>query len=230
MIPRSLAALATCPGREAALAIALASLRPQVARLHVVCHDVEQPPDCVRDLADHWVCQPDVRGANAKLDWARSWSGLYLACDDDFEYPADYAETMLRWVKRWKGRALVVGHGRTLKRKARSFTHAAAAGTARTASTGAWINYPGAGALAFDTRLQVPDDIPGKNIEEPHLAIWAQREGVPIWLVPHPANWLRWLLVDQPELPTIWAEEKANGFARRNAVIATHGPWEVHQL
>ena len=229
MIPHSLAALATIPGREAALEQALASLRPQVDRLHVVCHDMTEPPDAVRRYADEWRCQPDVRGANAKLDWCQEWAGLYLACDDDFEYPPDYAETMARWVRRWKGKALVCGHGRTLAPTAKTFKQNLAVGTARTATTGAWINYPGAGALAFDTALNVPADLPGKNLEEPHLAIWAQRNRVPIWMVPHPAGWLRWLLEERPELPTIWAGEKANGFAGRNAVIATHGTWEVFQ-
>lgn len=228
IVSRSLAALATVPGREAALARCLASLRPQVERIAVVCHDLEHPPDCVREFADEWICEPDTRGANAKFHWASSWIGLYLACDDDWEYPPDYAATMLRWVKRWKGRALVTTHGRVFEGSPTHFRKASAGWGPRQRNDGGWINYPGAGALAFDTRLAVPQ-LPGKNVDEAELAIWAQRRRVPIWMVPHSAAWLAWLL-ENMQVPTIWAEEKANGFAKRNAVIATHAPWQVHRL
>lgn len=223
----SCAALATVPGREAALAATLASLRPQVDAIRVVCHDMTEPPDCVRDLADGWVCEPDRQGSAAKLRWARDWTGLYLGCDDDTIYPEDYAATMLRWVKRYKGKALVTCHGRVLKPKAKRFTDTLFARPPRGTTEGTWLNYPGGCAIAFDTRLQVPDVVPGKNLEEAYLAVWAQTHEVPIWLVPHSETWLGWLLEGQ-DLPTIWAEEKGNGFANRNAVLSTVENWQVH--
>lgn len=218
-VPRSLAALATIPGREAALAGALESLRPQVEVLRVVCHDMTEPPACVRALADEWTCEPDGEGAAAKFRWARAWVGLYLAVDDDFAYPPEYAATMLRWVRRWKGRALVTACGRVLHPKARAFTETARAFAPRQANGGGWVNYGCSGALAFDTGLQVPTTFGTRNADEAGLAVWAQSRRVPMWLVPHPKGWLRYLLPDEP-VGTIWAAARATGFRDRNAVLA----------
>lgn len=231
MPARVLAALATVPGREAALAECLASLRPQVDLLKVVCHDTTEPPPVVRDLADEWLCEPDSRGSAAKLHWARSHTGLYLGCDDDLRYPPDYVAVMDRWVKRWKGRALVTCHGRILAKRSRSFTDVLAAHAPRQRTPGRWLNYPGGCAMAFDTRLNVPDRVPGKNLEEAWLAVWAHEHFIPIWLVPHGPDFLAYLL-NGKNLPTIWDAERGAGFANRNAVIEaglTLAPWGVNR-
>lgn len=227
----TLAALATVPGREASLRACLASLRPQVDELRVICHDVETPPACVTEFADRWLCQPDARGSAAKLHWSREWTGLYLGCDDDWVYPPDYANTMQRWVQRWRGKALVVGHGRVMNFRAQTFMDVAMFAPPRSKTDGRWLNYPGCCALAFDTQLDVPDAVPGKNLEEVHLAVWAQRNRVPIWLVPHSADWLAYQL--DKRAPTIWAEEKAAHFANRNAVIQPYSAehtWRVFRV
>lgn len=227
----TLAALATVPGREGALEQCLESLRPQVDRIHVVCHDMAEAPACVTRLADEWACEPDTQGSAAKLRWASSHDGLYLACDDDWHYPADYAAVMRGWVARWKGRALVTCHGRILKPRSCDFFDAFAFWPPRATNTGGWINYPGGCALAFDTALGVPSQVPGKNLEEAHLAVWAQLRRVPIWLVPHDEDFLGYLLDGPVEVPTIWSAGKARRFPDRAAVLATigkRGGWKVH--
>jgi hypothetical protein len=199
------------------------------------------PPE-VKALADAWVLDPDnPSGSATKLQWANTWDGLYLGCDDDLAYPPDYADVMAAWVDHWAGQALVTTHGRILRPRARSFLHADfAAKTLDDVARGRWVNYPGGCGLAFDTRLGVPTHVPGRNTEEPGLAVWAQRVGVPIWLVAHPADWLTYLLdrtaplepdPDQPGY-TIWAEESAGKFANRDALLAAQGRtrgWTVHR-
>lgn len=215
------AALATIPGREAALETCLRSLRPQVDSLRVVCHNMAEPPAAVRALADIWVCEPDQYGSAAKLRWARDVHGLYLGCDDDLEYPPDYAQSMLRWVRRWKGRAICAVGGWVFEGNARRYPdEAQQLGYPIGGNLGRWVNYPIAAGLAFDTRLNVPSRVPEKNQEEAYLAIWAQRYRVPIWLVPKPKGWLRWLLERSDPGPTIWASEREDGYSVRRRLTA----------
>lgn len=189
------------------------------------------PPAVVRELCDEWVCEPDTRGSAAKLHWADTWKGLYLGCDDDLRYPGNYVAVMDRWVKRWKGKALVTCHGRILSPRSTGFLDITSAWSPRHRTVGAWINYPGGCAMAFDTRLNLPPTVPGKNLEEAWLGVWGQQHHLPIWLVPHGADWLKYLLKGK-NLPTIWEHEKGAGFANRNAVIEARtimGSWEVNR-
>lgn len=216
-----IACLATIPGREESLAKCLASLRPQVDEIRVICHDVEDPPDVVRELADEWICEPDRFGSAAKLRWSREVSGLYLGCDDDLLYPPDYTETMLRWVRRWRGRAICAIGGRVFEGNANTYpTDGRQAGYPIGGNAGEWVNYPNAAGIAFDTRLNVPSIIPEKNQEEAYLAIWAQANAVPVWLVPKPKGWIRWLLEPKNPGPTIWESERSSGYQERQRLMA----------
>lgn len=231
-VPRSLAVLATVPGRERALAECLKSLRPQVEQLRVVCHDMPAPPPSVLELADAWVCEPDVQGSASKLRWSLEWSGLYLGCDDDFRYPGDYVETMHRWVKRWKGRALVCCHGRLFDRSPENYLAHKRKATPLGAGNGGWINFPGAAGIAWDSRLAVPNQVPEKNQEEAYLALWAQANRVPIWLVPKKDKWLQWLLPTDGSVRTIYADETADGYSIRHRLIAEQngrGGWQCYR-
>ena len=221
---RTLAVVVTMPGRP--LDQVLASLRPQVDELAVYCNGFDSPPKSA--LPDYVRCDPDnTVGASGKFFLSRSHTGIYLACDDDLLYPPDYVQVMCDAVRRWDGRALVTCHGRELY--AGRFEAARLAYRALAACRGRWLNYPGSCALAFDTRLKVPDVFP-KNNEESALAVWAQQHGVPIWLLPHEADWLQTLLPPKYKGPTVWKAEKAAAFANRNAILSQVDEWWVHQV
>ena len=222
---RTLAVVVTMPGRP--LEQALASLRPQVDELTVYCNGFDSVPKSVA-LADHMFCDPDNNvGASGKFFLTRKWDGIYFACDDDLRYPPDYVQVMRDAVRRWDGQALVTCHGRVLH--AGRFEAARLTYRALDDCPERWLNYPGSCALAFDTQLQVPDVFP-KNNEESALAVWAQQHNIPIWLLPHRADWLQSLLPDKYDGPTIWKAEKAAGFANRNAMLSQVADWSVHQV
>ena len=222
---RTLAVVVTMPGRP--LEQVLASLRPQVDELAVYYNGFDSVPKSAVPV-DHVRCDPANKvGSSGKLFLNREWDGIYLACDDDLRYPPDYVQVMRDAVRQWDGRALVTCHGRVL--------HTGCFETARSTYRALgncpdrWLNYPGCCALAFDTRLEVPDVFP-KNNEESALAVWAQQHGVPIWLLPHRADWLQSLLPDNYEGSTIWKAEKAAGFANRNGMLSQIADWSVHQV
>ncbi len=222
---KTLAVVVTMPGRP--LEQVLASLRPQVDELAVYCNGFESVPKSAA-IADHVRCDPaNSVGASGKFFLSRQWKGIYLACDDDLRYPPDYVQVMRDAVRRWNGRALVTCHGRVLhggRFEATTETY-----RALDECPGQWLNYPGSCALAFDTRLKVPDVFP-KNNEESALAVWAQRCGVPIWLLAHRAEWLETLLPPKYSGPTVWKAEKAAGFANRDAMLSQVPDWPVNQV
>jgi len=222
---RTLAVVVTMPGRP--LEQVLASLRPQVDELAVYCNGFKSVPKSAA-IADHVRCDlANSVGASGKFFLSRQWEGIYLACDDDLCYPPDYVERMRDAVRQFDGRALVTCHGRVLD--AGCFEAAEETYRALDDCPGRWLNYPGSCALAFDTWLRVPDVFP-KNNEESALAVWAQRRGVPIWLLPHCAGWLETLLPPKYDGPTVWKAEKAAGFANRNAMLSQIADWPVHQV
>lgn len=236
---RVLAALATIPSRERFLPRVLASLRPQVDVLCVYLNTYTDAPACVRELADHYVCDPENKGAEAKLFWSNKPSFspaeddgfFYLSCDDDLVYPPNYADTMCREVDRWSGRAIVTCHGRVYRPDATHWSHVIPSSVGlfyKRVNGGWWVNYSGTGVMAFHTgRVPVPNQWSQRNILDAQLAVWAQRERVPMWLAPHDARWIKPLALIDPS--GIFRSSCRESHARRGALISST-KWELHSL
>jgi hypothetical protein len=76
--------------------------------------------------------------------------------------------------------------------------------------------------MAWDARkIRVPRDWQHRNMADLQLAVWAQRERVPMWLVPHRANWLRSFATMDPR--GIFRTSQREGHRRRNALLRQHG-------
>ena len=159
----------------------------------------------------------------------------YLSCDDDFEYPVNYAATMREAVEQWDGRAIVTAHGRTY-RGSPSGWHDVVGGSIgnvhKLVTAGRWINHGGSGVAAWDTRhVHVPTEWAHRNMVDAQLAVWAQRARVPIRLVPHPARWLKPLAY--LDRNGIFKMSQLEGHKRRSELIAAHGRehgWTLHEL
>ena len=223
----TLAALAAIPGRDPLPT--LRSLRSQVDRLCLYWNGPETAlPAGTRAIADEVRINPANGGSVRKLAWASEWDGLYLACDDDLIYPPDYAAVMGHAVQRWDGRALVVAQGRRLHPDATTYADCDLAGRAlASVAVGAWLNYPGACALAFDASVVPVGDapMPYPNQEQECLALWAQQTQTPIWLVAHVAGWIQ----PVPAVgATLWQQAVARGHDTENRLIASGRPWRVH--
>lgn len=230
----TLAALASIPGRAQFLPRVLFSLRGQVNRLCVYLNGYESVPDCVRELADEHVLDVENRGAEKKFQWASSHAGVYLSCDDDLLYPQDYVATMCDAVRRWDGEAIVTAHGRSYE-GAPTHVHQVAPGSVgvftHKLTAGRWVNHGGTGVMAWDTRrVRVPSEWPERNVADMQVSIWAQRNGVPIWLREHPARWIRSLAGLDPQ--GIFITSRRDGHRKRNALLERHGRqfgWSVFQ-
>ena len=223
-----LAAMASIPGRP--LEATLRSLVGQVDQLAVALNGYDAVPDFVHDL-DCWVLHDGVdRGAEGKLAFADRWDGVYLACDDDFEYGPTYAEDQAAAVEQWNGAALVSMHGRIYTGRPASWKDWGWRTTWRhTLHEGKWINYLGTGVMAFDSgRLAMPTTFPVRNACDPQVSVWAQEHGVPIWCRPHRKRELR--LMQRHDADTIFNREAREGFVTRQRLIDARtavAPWRV---
>lgn len=230
-----LAALAAQPRRAKLLPAVLASLRPQVDRLHVYLNGWDSVPACVRELADAHVLARENEGAERKLHWAEEWQGVYCSTDDDIIYPSDYVATMTAAIDRLQGRAIVTAHGRVYLGKPRGVHNVAPASVGhydRNVHQGRFINHGGTGVMAWDaSRVRVPSGFPLKNIADMQVAVWAQRTATPIWLIPHEAHWFKPLALLDPH--GLFRASQTERHARRNALLREQGarqPWRVFEV
>jgi len=154
--------------------------------------------------------------------------GILLTCDDDFAYPPDYAATMVAALERAEsanGRGCVVtAHGATHEREwRRSYPDASATRGCRHMRR---INVPGTGVMAarVGTIRDFPIPTGGDCREDPRFGVWCQREGVPIYAVPHAAGWLVDLL--PPGAPTLHRREGMREDVQ--AILDEVGEWRLH--
>ncbi len=223
----SMAALASIPERESFLPRVLPALRAQVDVLCVYLNGYDHVPKVVRELADDVVHSATNDGAERKLHWATAHDGLYLSCDDDLLYPADYVQRMRAHVEAWGGDVICTAHGRSYEGTPDSVhdVHPGSIGTfMQTVADGYLINHGGTGVMAWDaSRVKVPsgaDAWPVRNMADMQLAIWAQRNAVPMFLVPHAATWIVNLGGNDPR--SIWRTSMREQHAARGRMLKTH--------
>lgn len=230
--------MASQPRRVEFLPKVLGSLLPQVDKIALFLNGYDKPPDIVTDLERagrlRYELSRDNLGAEKKFHWAGEWQGIYCTTDDDMIYPPDYVARMIEAVERWKGQALVACHGRSYKPRAGN-VHEVMPGSVGLFYTrideGRWVNHAGTGVMAWDARLiRVPTEWPERNLADMQVAVWAQQNKVPIWLLAHQAHWLKSLAPLDPK--GIWKTSQAQSHSRRNEKLrrqSSRGTWTVHR-
>jgi len=221
---RVIAALATIPSRERFLPQVLASLRPQVDDLCVWLNGYDRIPQSIHDYGAKFAASQSNQGAERKFFRADASEGLYLSCDDDLIYPSDYVETMCRHVAEWGGKAICTAHGRVYEGTPRD-VHDVAPGSIGTylmdVPKGRLINHGGTGVMAWDlAHVRMPDDWPLENIADMQVAIWAQKNEVPMYLVPHSGKWVGSLAPTDPD--GLFKRSQREHHVRRNQLLRTH--------
>jgi hypothetical protein len=134
-------------------------------------------------------------------------------------------------VAHWDGRAIVTAHGRTYSGRPRGW-HDITPGSLgiihKPLLEGRWCNYGGSGCMAWDARnVHFPDQWPQRNLTDAQIAVWAQQNRVPMWLIPHKAHWLEPLAYLDPK--GIYKSSQAEGHRRRTDLIRTIS-WQLHKL
>ena len=237
-----IASLASVRGREAMLADAVASLLPQVDRLHVYLNNYGDVPgflddpriDVVRSAA-----YGDL-GDAGKFFWAGvGEAGYRLICDDDLIFPPNYAARMIGKAKAQQNQAVIGIHGILLKqpiaeyygkaaRHVQNYHHDCVRDHA--------VHVLGTGAVAYHTStLRLGrQDFQHPNMADIWLAGQAQAQDVPLICATRPYNWIIQNKLASA-LPTIYAEshhKTASDFdtgAVQNHTVRSHWPVTIKQ-
>lgn len=122
-----IASLASIPGRLDCLERTVRSLYDQVDLVRVFLNGYTQVPDFLTNDPKIVIAQSQVygdQGDRGKFFWADSTApGVQLVCDDDLEYPPDYAERMTESLKRYDWQCVVGVHSALLRQPITDYYH-----------------------------------------------------------------------------------------------------------
>ena len=196
--------LATFEGRKHLLPKVIESLKNQTVK-----------PDVIRVWANDY--RPDVdaevytgedltdNGKFAFLPWVKN--EYYFTCDDDIEYPTDYIENTLYYLRKYPT-YVITYHGRKLLGEGLDYYHDHKRYAFNRTVKGNWeIDAPGTGVTAFHTDLITCDPLKWKHKKMSDLMFGLEcaKKNVPILCVQHPMFWLQPLTTNNDY--TIYGEQ-----------------------
>lgn len=215
------AGMATMPGREATLKIAVDSILPQVDGLHVYCNEFEEAPECLRDRDKlTFTIGGENLGARGKFFKAKQHNGFFFSVDDDYEYPPDYVSRMIEIIER---------RGRNI--------HAGAMGFQVYPPIVNWpddntnlherqvvfeqrIDGVDTASGAFHTSMLGDDDplnfIEANNNCDQYFAGWCVKNKIERWVIAREPNWIK--CNEAGQLTSIRLERQKRGWKKTTAI------------
>lgn len=235
--PRVFASVASVPRRERALLRVVDALRPQVDQVRVYLNGYDTVPRRLeRDGVVVARSQDEGdRGDAGKVFWAGSTTGFHLLCDDDIEYPEDYAIRIVEGIERYRRRAAVAFHGSVLNDKVLGYHRSRRVlHLSRGLRDDVAVHVLGTGVAGWHTSaLRVTaNDFPVPNMADVWFALLGQRRQVPFVCLSREAGWLR-------EMPGLGGESlyaRARHRSTRRAgerdpetrAVHDHGRWVLY--
>ena len=165
-----------------------------------------------------------------------SHDGYVITADDDIFYPTDYVERMLEHVDRFDRGCLIGVHGAHIPegppiirwweymnyRRSHVFS--------QEMPTFVPVNVIGTGTLAFHTTIGVPNhnEFDYQRMVDLHLAVWAQRNHIPMRICPRRRGWLA--EIDSGYAGTIWDSAKDDNSLQHRMleVLQRQNRWTLH--
>lgn len=185
--------IATMPSRIDQLRLTLDSLRPQFDEIRIYLNEFNHVPSFVKEFTY-------FQGGENLTDNGKFY-GLkdlkedeyYFTLDDDIIYPPTFARDMIEGIKTYG--SIVTQHGRILVDKnvsyyrGHEFFHCA-----NTVDGAYYLDVPGTGVTAFDTRYFKPQEIyksKDQCMSDIVFGLEAKKQGKKIVILPHEAGYIR---------------------------------------
>jgi hypothetical protein len=224
------ASLSTIAWREPGLAVAVASILPQVDRLNVFLQGYTRTPECLNDprvriMRDVDAPESAALGASAKFHWL--WHGLvrdgyHFQIDDDIEYPPDYAARCIAKIEAHQRRAVVGFHGAIYHEQMRDYFKDRRVWTFdRACDADRFVHILGTGTASFHTSALklTRDDFAQANSCDLYLGIACQKQRVPMLCLERPKRYLKPLKLGRNPRSVSAPKE----YARR--MVGIHDSW-----
>lgn len=182
--------IATIPGREEGLQKVIESLRPQADEIFISLNGFKEFPDIEFGPKVKATLNPTGSDQSKFMFLSDDFTGYYLTCDDDIEYPPYYVQSLVFYIEKYKGEATVGWHGSYLinggldyydstYRRVKTF------GSRQLNET--YVSFLGTGCMGFDAeKIRPPMSIfTTSRMADIHFALFGQNEEIPFVLVPH---------------------------------------------
>jgi SAM-dependent methyltransferase len=219
------AGMATIAGNEGALFQAVNSLLPQVDRIDLYANAFEQLPALLQGHPK-LRCVIDREGTRYG-DAGKFWGlqdcadTIYLSCDDDIDYPADYVSRMVEVLARHGGACAVSVHAALLRQCADDLVPSYYEVETRTVfhferelAIERRAHVPGTGTTVFHSHFVKPGmhHFPKPNMADLWLAVYLREQALPVVAVARPARWLRQLPVERPTIYEHSSQQRPTAF------------------
>jgi hypothetical protein len=233
------AGLASVAGNEQALRATVASLLPQVDRLFVYLNRFREVPRFLKDHPRITACidTDGQRYGDAGKFWGleQVHDSIYLTCDDDIIYPIDFVASMVRELAQVEATGAVGVHGSLLLQPSMGYYAPGSRVVFHFESSlprRRRVHILGTAACAFHTRVVRAGlgTFEAPNMADIWFARYLQRKGLPAWVIPRPAGWLRSIEVRRP---TIYSQSVArsgcayDSSSRQDEVLAEMVPLSI---
>jgi hypothetical protein len=222
---RTVVAIATMPERVQLLERAVASLRPQVDALKIYLNNFSKVPSFLS--SEEVILSKNALGDlgdKGKFYWLnQNAADYYLTADDDIFYPPDYVERLVQEFEARHKKAIVGVHGFVFSMPIQSYSDSRSEkykGTYKLASAKPVHVIGTATAILSAQTIKLSlNDFPKRNMADLQLAIAAQKQQVPMVVIPREENWIKELQDAAPEKGfSIWKETLQDKGRRLGAV------------
>ena len=178
----------------------------QVDEIRLKVNDEREPPGIPDDPRIVLIVGGEDMADNGKFTEIGDHTGYVITTDDDIHYPRDYVEKMLGFVDAY-GRDAIIGvhgavlpHGPTLTRWSHYSEMRRTLVFEQEMASFSPVNVIGTGTMAFHTSLGLPKitNQDYRRMVDLHIAVWAQKNGIPMYTCPRKRDWLKELKQDDP--------------------------------
>lgn len=191
--------IASIPERRETLEKAINSLIHQVDKIYLFLNSYDEViAKQIREISPkkiEYIIGDNKHGDAGKFYWADKLNGYILTCDDDLIFPDGYVEKIIEGIEKYGRKAIVSFHGRTLKFPMNSYyrDYDNFFGFNLNLEQDTFVHIAGTGCMGWHSTTIKPtmNDFPSPNMADIHVSILAQKNKIPMVILPHSGGWIK---------------------------------------